>query len=433
MNGRLKPLLTLVLLFLVSAACELGLGLPTPVPDQVELSVLIRPPDKGYVEVDGAIINSGIAVGFPGGKLVNLVAKSSEAGWVFARWERDLSGTDAEETILMDGSKVVRAVFASVSPAVSTPEATPTPTATPEPPIPAPEGAVSFGGHWYLFVAGAGNWDEANRYAESLGGHLVTISSRAENQFVFELALAHGAGSHIIGLTDKASEGRFVWVTGEPLLYTNWDPGEPSDSTGPGYTGEDYVAIQRHTDARWNDVPKFGGGFVVEFDGLLAVPTPTPTLPDLIVSIAGPNIAQAGMSIGSLVFIKVGNGGEGVARGSQVGSSGYMVDIVLSTDQFVPPGFSVYSPEYREDVLLRNGRVSITPDLPTALACWSGTAQRCRQPPYGSPQTSLQGPTSSAPLSIPPMLSKKPTISTTRTVISLSLNQFPHYLRCQLR
>lgn len=42
---------------------------------------------------------------------------------------------------------------------------------------------------------------------------------------------------------------------------------------------------------------------------------------------------------------------------------GWMVDIVLSTDTTVPPGFAVYSPNWREDVLLRGGRESRTNDL----------------------------------------------------------------------
>ncbi len=115
MDHMVRWTASLVVMLLSAVACDLGLRLPTTVPDNVELSVLIGPPDKGYVEIDGAIITSGVGVPFPGGKLVNLVAKSSDTGWEFARWERDLAGINAEETILMDGSKVVRAVFAPVS------------------------------------------------------------------------------------------------------------------------------------------------------------------------------------------------------------------------------------------------------------------------------------------------------------------------------
>ncbi len=44
-------------------------------------------------------------------------------------------------------------------------------------------------------------------------------------------------------------------------------------------------------------------------------------------------------------------------------TAGWMADVVLSTDTVVPAGFSVYSPSWREDVLLRGGRMSCTNTL----------------------------------------------------------------------
>ena len=126
MNRTIKWISSLVIVLLFSTACELGLGGPTYVPEPVELSVLVLPSDKGYVEIDGSIITPGIPVQVKKGKLVNLVARSRDEGWEFARWERDLAGINSEETLVMDRSKVVRAVFTSVSP----PAATPTPRTT---------------------------------------------------------------------------------------------------------------------------------------------------------------------------------------------------------------------------------------------------------------------------------------------------------------
>lgn len=45
------------------------------------------------------------------------------------------------------------------------------------------------------------------------------------------------------------------------------------------------------------------------------------------------------------------------------GRSGWMADVVLSTDTRGPGRFAVYSPTWREDVLLRGGRMSRTNDL----------------------------------------------------------------------
>src|SRR5207248_589334 len=80
--------------------------------------------------------------------------------------------------------------------------------------IPNPPGSVSFNGHNYLFVSTLTTWNLARDYCASLGGHLVTITSPAENTFVQNLA---GAGDKWMGLTDSAVEGTFVWITGEPV------------------------------------------------------------------------------------------------------------------------------------------------------------------------------------------------------------------------
>ena len=120
MDRAIKWASFLAIVFLL-AACDLGVEVTTPVPEpeEVELSVLVSPQDKGYVEVDGSIVTPGAAVPFKWGKQVSLVARPLEEDWHFAHWERDLTGTDSEEVLLMDSSKVVRAVFASVRPVSS--------------------------------------------------------------------------------------------------------------------------------------------------------------------------------------------------------------------------------------------------------------------------------------------------------------------------
>ena len=67
MGHMLKWIASLLALFLASVACDVGVRLTPTIPDNLELSVLISPPDKGYVEIDGAIITSGVDVPFPEG------------------------------------------------------------------------------------------------------------------------------------------------------------------------------------------------------------------------------------------------------------------------------------------------------------------------------------------------------------------------------
>lgn len=93
-------------------------------------------------------------------------------------------------------------------------------------------------------------------------------------------------------------------------------------------------------------------------------------LPDLVPSITAPATARAGEEIGSRVFVSVENQGIVLARGTNRGDyidegGGYMVEIVLPTDTFVPSGSAIAAPfVFREDALIVGGRESDTPDIP---------------------------------------------------------------------
>ena len=63
------------------------------------------------------------------------------------------------------------------------------------------------------------------------------------------------------------------------------------------------------------------------------------------------------------VEVTVVNSGTVLVFGTDTSNSGYMIDIVLSTDDHVPPGFTSFSPSFGEDVLLAGGRISNTRDL----------------------------------------------------------------------
>jgi hypothetical protein len=103
-------------------------------------------------------------------------------------------------------------------------------------------------GHWYAAVPQSLTWAEAAAAAASIlpSGHLVTITSQAENDFVTGLittAFTVGAlqqGWWIGGLQNPANPGYsepaggWEWVTAEALAFTNWLPGEPNDAFGDG-------------------------------------------------------------------------------------------------------------------------------------------------------------------------------------------------------
>lgn len=100
-----------------------------------------------------------------------------------------------------------------------------------------------FNGHRYYKSNSSMSWSSAKSLCEGNGGHLVTITSAAENSF------CSSPTRMWIGLTDQISEGTYMWVTGEPLLYTNWAPSQPDNAGGL----EDFVEINWNNSGWWND------------------------------------------------------------------------------------------------------------------------------------------------------------------------------------
>ncbi len=133
----------------------------------------------------------------------------------------------------------------------ATPRPEPTTTATPK--AMKQSGAVptqESGSTRYVVVKHPMSWTDAKAYAERMGGHLVTISNAEENNFVYDLAKHEGVDRAFwIGLTDADSEGRWRWVTSEPLTFTAWGDGEPNNEN----KREHYVNIGWVGAYRWND------------------------------------------------------------------------------------------------------------------------------------------------------------------------------------
>jgi cysteine-rich repeat protein len=96
--------------------------------------------------------------------------------------------------------------------------------------------------HAYRVLWMSTTYDEAEAACGLLGGHLATIGTSEEQAFLTG-ALAVEVG---IGLS-RAATGSWAWITGEPLAYTNWRPGEPDNMP----TGSD-CAVMRD-DGDWSD------------------------------------------------------------------------------------------------------------------------------------------------------------------------------------
>jgi hypothetical protein len=116
----------------------------------------------------------------------------------------------------------------------------------------------NYNGHSYYRSTGTAIWTTARTNCSNMGGHLVTITSSAEQSFIYNLW-----PSGWIGLTDEVSEGTWRWVTGETYSYSNWNPGEPNNAGN-----EDYV--QFVSNGKWNDLPNnYSLPYVLEFEYLV--------------------------------------------------------------------------------------------------------------------------------------------------------------------
>ena len=128
--------------------------------------------------------------------------------------------------------------------------------------------------------------NDARVAARDAGGHLVTIGSSAENQFVYQLFSTdsrffyHDTEGTIfgpmIGLFQAAQSsepsGGWSWETGEPLNFLGWSPGNPDNFNGR----QNYARFFRNSNFRNSDIPikywddtNYGldaNGFIIEIE-----------------------------------------------------------------------------------------------------------------------------------------------------------------------
>jgi hypothetical protein len=140
-----------------------------------------------------------------------------------------------------------------------------------------------FNGHLYISVLTWGkDWYGSQSIARQAGGHLVSITSKAENKFVYKLFSADDRfvdikpnGRHDgpwIGLVQDKSgrepKGGWRWVTGEPLSYKNWQSYMPGNYGGNSNVGQFWAKTGGIARAKWRDQDgSFGRrGFVMEVE-----------------------------------------------------------------------------------------------------------------------------------------------------------------------
>ena len=127
-----------------------------------------------------------------------------------------------------------------------------------------PENAVEYNGHHYCLVDDVAlKWDDAKKYCEERGGHLATITSEDEENFLKDLVSKQGTKNSywLGGYVNKI--GMWNWITGEKFNYTNWGAGQPDNYLGK----EDVLMMYRESNpmnpsssplGAWNDIRRDG-------------------------------------------------------------------------------------------------------------------------------------------------------------------------------
>ncbi len=124
---------------------------------------------------------------------------------------------------------------------------------------------VEQNGHIYSIYNEKLTWTAAKAACEAMGGHLMTITSQAEQDLAAGLIGNGVRPFYWLGASDTVTEGTFQWVTGEAFTYTNWRANQPDN-----WNDEDYLHIYNNAEyfSQWNDYPNDAAniGFICEIE-----------------------------------------------------------------------------------------------------------------------------------------------------------------------
>ena len=130
----------------------------------------------------------------------------------------------------------------------------------------------SYSGHTYEYYDTKLTWNQAYKFCEKKGGHLVTINSKEENDFLAGFTSGKVNNTWINAWTGGRTfdAETWFWITGEPFEYMNWNDGEPNNTDN----AEDAVNIILTSDSsyngKWNDMNRSNlssiDGFICEYE-----------------------------------------------------------------------------------------------------------------------------------------------------------------------
>ncbi|XP_006129996.2 uncharacterized protein LOC102457721 isoform X1 [Pelodiscus sinensis] len=91
-----------------------------------------------------------------------------------------------------------------------------------------------------------GNFESLKQRCSQAGGQLASPRNAAENTAIHQIVALYNKPV-FLGINDIQTEGRFKYLNGENIVYSNWEPREPNNDKG----AEDCVEV--YTSGKWND------------------------------------------------------------------------------------------------------------------------------------------------------------------------------------
>ncbi|XP_039546059.1 ladderlectin-like [Pimephales promelas] len=112
-----------------------------------------------------------------------------------------------------------------------------------------PYGWTNFGLQCYKYFSQSVTWITAEKNCQALGANLVSVHSKAENDFVLSLVPSSStrfwAGAH-----DGEQEGQWLWSDGSVSGdFGNWCSAEPNNAGG----SENCLELSYSSNRCWND------------------------------------------------------------------------------------------------------------------------------------------------------------------------------------
>ena len=112
-----------------------------------------------------------------------------------------------------------------------------------------------FDSSYYFYSHDFYSWDDAYQLSDSLGGHLITISSQQESDFISSYLINSNSFNESyqyglwIGLYNDLDSG-WSWVTQENFDFSNWNLGEPNSNA---YWAKIYTESTGAPTGTWDD------------------------------------------------------------------------------------------------------------------------------------------------------------------------------------